>query len=184
MTKDEIRAGIRAREKAFTEADRHAASILAQQAFLDSEDYRKAQRIGCYLSTRRDVDTRLILEQSLVDGKRIGAPRYDPISETWCHIQMHHPDACERGSWQVAEPLAGAPLAPLDLVLVPGRAFDRSGNRIGHGKGHYDRMLEGFEGRCVGLAFSWQILKQVPREPHDRPMDALFTECGALLVVS
>jgi 5-formyltetrahydrofolate cyclo-ligase len=53
---------------------------------------------------------------------------------------------------------------------------------VGHGKGHYDQLLQGFSGICVGMAFDWQILETVPREAHDRAMDLLFTESGEQLL--
>ena len=63
----------------------------------------------------------------------------------------------------------------LDLALVPGLGFDARGHRLGRGKGHYDRLLAGFTGMKIGVAFDFQIVTEVPREPHDIALDAVVT---------
>jgi 5-formyltetrahydrofolate cyclo-ligase len=182
MTKDEIRAWVHEQAQRRSPGEREAASLQAQRHLLASEAYRSAGRIGCYLSTPVELQTRMILERALAEGKTLGAPRFDEGSDSWAHVCMRDPDAVTIGSWKVPEPLPGEVLEPLDLVIVPGRAFDRSGNRVGHGEGHYDQLLQGFSGICVGMAFDWQILETVPREAHDRAMDLLFTESGEQLL--
>lgn len=86
------------------------------------------------------------------------------------------------GRYGVREPPARAPeeaLGPDVLLLVPGVAFDDRGNRLGRGRGYWDRALAGVEGAIVfGVGYELQIVASVPREAHDRPMDALLTEAG------
>jgi 5-formyltetrahydrofolate cyclo-ligase len=82
------------------------------------------------------------------------------------------------GPFQVREPVAACPVVPLnrlDLALVPGLGFDARGGRLGRGKGHYDRLLAGFAGMKTGVAFDFQILPEVPREPHDIALNAVVT---------
>jgi 5-formyltetrahydrofolate cyclo-ligase len=82
------------------------------------------------------------------------------------------------GAFQVREPVAGCPVVAmnrLDLALVPGLAFDARGHRLGRGKGFYDRLLAGFPGRTVGVAFDFQVVAQVPVEPHDIALNAVVT---------
>ena len=66
-------------------------------------------------------------------------------------------------------------LPELDFVLVPGLAFDRTGQRLGRGKGFFDRMLSQVKGVTCGVTFDWQIVDQVPVEPHDIALDCLVT---------
>ena len=66
----------------------------------------------------------------------------------------------------------------IDLVIVPGIAFDRQGGRLGHGKGYYDRFLQFTRAFRLGLAFDCQLLKTVPTESHDVPMNAILSESG------
>ncbi len=77
------------------------------------------------------------------------------------------------------------PLAAGDLLLAPGLAFDRSGGRLGRGAGYYDRALEAaaaLELTVFGLAYSFQVVKRVPQEPHDRRMAGVITEEGCYRV--
>lgn len=85
------------------------------------------------------------------------------------------------GVFRIPEPGPDLPLVDpenIDLWLVPGVAFDRAGNRLGRGAGHYDRALANAPGRKVGVAWTFQVVDAVPAEPHDVPMDALVTEEG------
>jgi len=89
------------------------------------------------------------------------------------------------GAFGILEPTSGQSVeaSELDLVLVPARAFDRkNGNRLGRGKGYYDRLLERLSPRAFkcGIAFDCQILPTLPISPHDVPVDAVVTESGIL----
>jgi 5-formyltetrahydrofolate cyclo-ligase len=64
---------------------------------------------------------------------------------------------------------------PIAMILVPGRAFDRAGTRLGRGGGAYDRILAGLQAPKIGVAFACQLVENLPREPHDVPMDAVVT---------
>ena len=70
----------------------------------------------------------------------------------------------------------------LDLVLVPGVAFDWKGERLGFGKGYYDRFLTKTSALLVGVAFSAQVIPDVPTESHDVSMNALLTENGITMI--
>lgn len=97
------------------------------------------------------------------------------------HLILHWvagPDELLLGRFGILEPSASAPVADpngLDLILVPGVAFDRGGGRLGRGRGCYDRLLVKTSAFKVGLCFDWQIVPEVPREPHDILMDAVLT---------
>ncbi len=79
-------------------------------------------------------------------------------------------------SFGVEEPLGEdySSSDPIDLMLIPGVAFDAQHNRLGRGKGFYDRLLQGFNGPKIGLGFSFQRVEQVPAEAHDIPLDAVL----------
>ena len=88
--------------------------------------------------------------------------------------------ALHKARFGVWEPTAGERVdsASIDLLVVPAVSFDRRGNRLGHGKGFYDRLLEGFTGTTVGVCFDYQLSDCVPVAPYDRPVDMLL--CGDL----
>jgi len=88
------------------------------------------------------------------------------------------------GAFGVLEPSDSAvPMEPsaIDVILVPGLAFDRSGGRLGRGKGYYDKYLAGASGLKVGVCFDEQIVGTIPHEAHDRAMDAVVTPSGIIL---
>ena len=89
---------------------------------------------------------------------------------------MYIPDDLVKGSFGISEPQA-AEIDPctVDLVIVPGVAYDRQMNRLGRGKGYYDRLLAGISAPCIGICFDCQLVGRVPAESHDRPMDAVIT---------
>lgn len=87
----------------------------------------------------------------------------------------------------IASPLATAEEVRPNLVIVPLLAFDRQGGRLGQGGGHYDRTLEALRGEpsppaFIGLAYSGQARADLPREPHDQPLDGILTEAGYIAV--
>jgi len=75
-----------------------------------------------------------------------------------------------------ARPERSVGLSRLDVLVVPGIGFDEMGRRIGFGKGYYDRVLETFSGMAIGLAYEFQILKEIPCDPLDRPCHWVVTE--------
>ena len=85
------------------------------------------------------------------------------------------------GPYGIREPAATLPVvAPrdLDVMLVPGVAFDPRGNRLGYGGGYYDRVLAARPCLTIGIAWTFQVVDAVPMEPWDQPVDALLTESG------
>ncbi len=91
----------------------------------------------------------------------------------------------ETHRWGMEQPVASGdpvPLHEVDLILVPGVAFDDRGSRLGRGKGYYDRLLVARRGDClaIGVTVSSRIVGEVPLEPHDRRMDLLATEDGVV----
>jgi len=85
------------------------------------------------------------------------------------------------GAFGILEPTDGAteiPISKLDMILVPGIVFDREGYRIGYGHGYYDRILNGAQAKCVGLAYSFQVISHVPHDASDARMDVIITDKG------
>lgn len=95
---------------------------------------------------------------------------------------VEHAGELVAGSFGISEPSEHAPMAEAkaDLILVPGLAFDRSGERLGRGGGYYDRFLVGFEGLRVGICFQEVVFDRIPSEPHDAAVDFLATPGGII----
>lgn len=117
----------------------------------------------------------------LGDGARIALPWF---ADRDSRMMFREGPATESGPWGLLQPSGRAEALAPDVVLVPLVAADQSGNRIGHGKGHYDRALahlreSGHVVRAIGLGWEPQLLKApIPRDPWDVPLDAVATPAG------
>jgi 5-formyltetrahydrofolate cyclo-ligase len=118
-----------------------------------------------------------MVRRALTEGKRVVLPRVRGRELALFGITDFDRDVAP-GAWGIPEPATGDPVGreQIDLIIVPGAAFDASGNRLGYGAGFYDKLLEGFGGRIVALAFELQIVPAAPRDAHDVPMQKIVTE--------
>jgi 5-formyltetrahydrofolate cyclo-ligase len=116
-------------------------------------------------------------------GKRVLLPKTSQGGEL-SFAPWSENAALERGAFGVDEPPA-PPEEPMGacVILVPGRAFDSSGMRLGRGGGHYDRVLKNLRksGPAIGVAYHCQLMEQIPGLPHDVPVDDIVTERGFVL---
>ncbi|PQO30551.1 5-formyltetrahydrofolate cyclo-ligase [Blastopirellula marina] len=140
-----------------------------------------------YVSVRDEVKTTRILEEVLANGHQVVVP-YCLTNQELGLFLLTDPQQLERGAFGILEPIATLraeqTVAPemLDTIVVPGVAFDRHGNRIGYGKGYFDRLLTNLRSDClkIGLAFDCQIFPEIPADAHDRPVDHLITESQSI----
>ena len=144
--------------------------------------FRRARFVCCYVALPYEVQTWRMIEDVLSRGKRVAVPVVQPGSNRLRLSEVRDPDAeLLPGAFGVWEPVHSAlrPVDPgdLDLVLVPGLAFDRAGHRLGHGLGYYDRFLASLPRSIptVGLAFAWQLVDRLPTSPHDYAVSAVLT---------
>ncbi len=180
MTKQELRAQMRMRCAAVTATQAMAQGEAALGHLQDWSCYRQARRVMAYVSLPGELDTTAILDAILADGKQLALPRCG---------DGRHMDAVPvpawrslaRGRYGLLEPARGIPAmdpACMDLVLVPGMAFDVWGGRLGRGAGYYDRFLSGIPAVTAGLALLEQIVPAVPLEPHDGMLGYIVTAQG------
>jgi len=170
-----------------------AKSLKIAEHLTALPEFRSAQTVMLYAAFRGEVDTGALMERVIAEGKTLVLPR--SIRETRklepCRVQDPFAQLAP-GSYGILEPVPGTETVPadrVDLVAVPGVAFDRRGNRLGYGAGYYDRFLRGYgdssQGRrpvAAGLAFEFQIVDGLPSGEHDCPVDILITECGVLRI--
>lgn len=120
-----------------------------------------------------------LLEAALEAGKTVALPRFSPVTKTYLAARIQNPDQDLRcGQLGIREPTEACvefPLNRLELVLVPGVAFDLQGHRLGRGKGYYDRLLANVRGVKCGVAFDEQIMDAVPVGPRDIHLDFILT---------
>lgn len=172
------------RSRAGSESSRRAGE-RAQEHFLAAFPPRPGMVAALYNAVRGEVETGAIREAYLAAGATLCYPCVAGRGELEFHPHGNG-DGWVEGAYGIAEP-ARVPGRPprtegFDLVLVPGVAFDRTGRRLGQGLGYYDRFLGRLPGEAlrVGLAYSDQIVSEVPVDERDVPLHALATEEGVI----
>jgi 5-formyltetrahydrofolate cyclo-ligase len=183
-----IREQARKNRVAQKNKDEISRAICAK--FIALPAYQSAKSVMWYVDAGSEVRTRHTLPEALTHGKRVVVP--------WCVVETNTlelfllEDMSElvEGAYKILEPkeelrrLPAKVVQPreLDLVMVPGTAFDPRGGRMGQGKGYYDRLLATArpDAPLVALAFDCQIFDEIPVAPHDVFMDVVLTETREL----
>lgn len=164
----------------------HGRVEIGGQAILEKvlglEAYCRAKLVHTYVSSKEnEVDTRALIGTCLAQGKRVAVPVVMPSAKTMGHALIDGLDQLVVGPWGLVQPdPAAARWLPakawIDLVVVPGLAFDRRGHRIGRGGGYYDRFLAQVQTVKIGLCYDELVLDCIPGEPHDVPVDMVVAE--------
>lgn len=181
MTKRELRQKLRQLQEATPPELRHERSVAVTRRFLGLGEYTKSETIMIFLSTPAEVDTAQIALQCWSDAKRVLAPRVSWEQRRMLPMEINSLTSdVQPGLFGLREPLEGmpVPVSEIDLVLVPGMAFDEEGNRLGRGRGFYDRFLahRDFRGITCALAFEAQVVDHVPHDDRDIRVQMLVTE--------
>ena len=182
--KTEIREQAHAARNALANKDELSRTIVGR--FMALPEYASARTVLFYLDVRSEVRTRHDLPNALASGKKIVVPYCVDGELELFHLE--HPDELALGMYRILEPkqelrtieAKKVPVEALDLIMVPGVAFDRRGGRTGHGKGYYDKLLEHArrETPLVALAFECQLFDEIPMMEHDVFMDKVVTEAA------
>lgn len=183
--KNDIRRQALARRQALDDGSQR--SDVIHRRLLAEFPIREDTTWLIYVSLRNEVKTMGILEEVLQKKGQVVVPYCLSNNELGLFL-LSDLQQLEQGSFGIREPIAALraerTVSPdtLDIVVMPGVAFDRRGNRIGYGKGYFDRLLKKLRGDCtkVGLAFDCQIFAEIPIEEHDLPVDHLITETQSI----
>lgn len=158
-------------------------SKAVMERIIASEAYLKSSHIMVYVDFRNEVRTGSLIAHALAHGKRVSVPITDIKEKRLTPSELlDYPGDLEPGAWGILEPKKSLvrPVDPgeLDMVLVPGVAFDAGGNRLGYGGGFYDRFLPGTRPGTVYLApaFEVQMVNNVLPGPLDIPVHMIVTE--------
>jgi len=177
--KKEIRAKLLKRRNELTtyEVLKKSNEIIANLKKLN--EFKNAEKIACYISFNNEVYTHGLIKEYL-NKKEVLVPFIDREKK---EIRLAHIKSwkeLEQGAYGILEPKKEAlrikDYSHIDVILVPGIAFDLRGYRIGYGKGYFDRLLAKVNGYKVGLAYDFQVLEKIPADKHDIRMDAIVTE--------
>lgn len=187
-TKKQIRSRILKARNALTEEERDQKSREICERLLQSSFYEEAQDILLYASYGSEVQTQLIFDKAVSEGRQVFYPRVID-GETMQFFRVTDLSGLQEGYRGIREPRAdgaaytqqGKAAGRRALLIMPGAAFDGEKNRIGYGKGFYDRFLgAGFAGMKIALAFDVQILQeeQIPARETDVRPDLILSETG------
>ncbi len=141
-----------------------------------SREFRAAKTIGAYSAFGSEVRTDLIIEAAKKSGKKVALPTVE--GNKLAFYEMSSGKYLVRGRFGIMEPLPYGRTTNMDLVIVPGIAFDKLGHRVGYGKGYYDRFLWNRSIFSIGLAYSFQIVEKISHSKNDQKMKAVATEDG------
>jgi 5-formyltetrahydrofolate cyclo-ligase len=182
MNKNQIRTNMKAFLGSLSATERHARSIAACQQLIATREFKSAQLIMLFMSMPTEVETSTLAVKAWQEGKSIAVPRVDWEGKRMEPVEIRSLDVGMRTTGPgLREPATGTavPLAMIDMIVIPGMAFDRNGYRVGRGKGFYDRFLaqQDFQGIRCALCFHEQLQAEpIPREAHDVPMDLIVTD--------
>lgn len=155
------------------------SSIIKKKLF-EMREFKQASAVLFYVSYDNEVYTHDMIKESISNGKNVMVPITDTKKHCLIISKLQKWEDLEQGSYSILEPkkdcVKEVSIEGIDLILVPGVAFDEFGNRIGHGYGYYDNLLKNSKALRFGLAFEFQIVKKIHAEPHDVTLNKIITE--------
>jgi 5-formyltetrahydrofolate cyclo-ligase len=184
--KAEIREFALRRRDALTPSERSDSGRAIVNHILAMKEFREARAVMAYCGFGSEIDTIPLLAAVLEARKMLLLPRVNRSAGLLDVYEVKNLDTDLRpGVWGIPEPNPEAcvlhALTDIDLIVLPGAAFDRKGGRIGYGKGYYDKLLASCHRmnhypRTVAGAFDVQVVDAIPMEAHDVVIDVLVTE--------
>lgn len=181
LSKMELRARFRTKRRHLPPEFIREQSAAIVRRVLSLRPFVDAKIVGCYLALPGEVQVMELIYTALDMRKRVAVPAWDAEADEYRLVEFRSGLEMVAGPAGVLQPREAEWIQPsaIDVMVVPGVAFDRSGGRLGHGGGHFDRLLTGLRACKVGVAFEIQVLMDaLPVGPHDVPVDLVVTEIG------
>ncbi|MDE6692395.1 MAG: 5-formyltetrahydrofolate cyclo-ligase, partial [Muribaculaceae bacterium] len=180
MKKEDIRIRIRSQksilsDEAKLQAARAAFEILARHA-----SFMMDEHILLYHSLPDELSSRSFIEK-WAGRKHFYLPRVNGVN---LEILPYDRSTLSLGAFHIEEPQGNetADINDIELIIVPGVAYDREGNRVGRGKGYYDRLLATSKATKIGMAYDFQLVDEIDAEPHDIKVDFVITDKGSITI--
>ncbi len=181
LSKKDLRTRLKANLAALSADEIHTRSRQACNSLVAQPAFERAETVMVFLSLPTELSTAPLVLRAWQEGKRVLATRVSWEQRRMMPVEIRSlAEDIEDTQWSLRQPLQGdpAPLSMIDLVVVPGLGFDSEGNRLGRGRGFYDRFLAHpeFDGSTCAVAFEEQVVEAIPADPHDIRVDMLITE--------
>jgi 5-formyltetrahydrofolate cyclo-ligase len=176
-----LKAGLRKEIRAALEKISPAVRAVESIELCDrlEAQLRSARTILFFAPLADELDVWPLLEKFLAAGKICALPFFDSVTQTYSARRVQNLAAdISIGKFGVREPASSCaeiPLEKFDLILAPGVAFDWNGNRLGRGRGFYDRLLTKTGGLKCGVGYDFQLIGKIPVEPHDARVNFVVT---------
>lgn len=182
MDKPSLRAEMKTLRDELHARDPDAGETLAGKFPLKLLE-RYGPNVAGYLAIGSEIDSSPLMARLQAEGAQLSLPRVEPDG-SMTYRRWTYGDALESRPFGLSEPAQSAEIVKPGLILAPLLGVDQKGNRLGYGKGHYDRTVsvlrESQRVFLCGLAFHGQLLEDVPAEPHDQPLDWAITPEGSI----
>ena len=175
IDKRALRKQMKINKAALTPEEKTAESCAVWQ-HIEALPCFAASHILLYHSLPDELPTHDVIDKWYSMGKTIYLP---VVVGDDLVVRQYTPEAMQQGEFNIWEP-TGKEIDTdiIELIIVPGVAFDRQGNRLGRGKGYYDRLLSRTHATCIGVCYKCQLVEQIPAEAHDRTMHYVATSEG------
>ena len=178
--KNLIREEMNRKRNAMPEAEAESKSTAIEKRLIAATEYQKAHAVMFYAAKENEVQTRRTIEAAIKEGKTVLLPITNTErKEIEAGAIENYDNDLKKGAFGLMEPKKKRAFdeRKIDVVIVPGLAFDIEGHRLGYGLGYYDKLLHRLANAAkIGLAYDFQVVGKLPRESHDHPMDMIVTE--------
>lgn len=180
MDKQSVRSKIRATKALLTAREKREAAESVWAALEQTAAFMMSDHILMYHSLADELDTRGLLSK-WCHSKKFYLPRVNGVN---LDILPFEPESLEEGAYHIMEPVGAdvTPLSDIEMIIVPAVAYDVRGNRVGRGKGFYDRLLADARALKVGVGYDFQVVDEIDSEPHDVGVDVVITESRVLRI--
>lgn len=183
MDKGELRKEIKFKRENLSKEIKLKYDDNIKKALFESEVYKNSKVVFIYVNMDSEINTTEIIKELLSSDKKVAVPKVIPINAKERQMKALKIDSMlqlnESGAFGILEPSMECEdiSEEVDLIIMPGLAFDVKGNRLGYGGGFYDRFLRKYpNGKRVALCYDFQILDEVPREFFDEKVQVIISE--------
>ncbi|MBN2042550.1 MAG: 5-formyltetrahydrofolate cyclo-ligase [Candidatus Aenigmarchaeota archaeon] len=179
--KQKIRKEILSKRNVHLQSEKWRKDMLIMEKLFSTGDFKKAKNILFYYSVRGEVGTEKMIRESMKMGKKVLFPVTDTVNRSLSISEINEMlEDLKPGPYGIPEPSYPIIFPPkdLDMVIVPGIAFDKKGNRLGYGMGFYDRFLSDIHRKIpvIALAYEFQMVDKIPHEETDVRVQKIITE--------